>query len=111
MDNLSNLHTYAKLMYDQAIQQIKKHFVEDFGARPQHGVGRKYYEEGGGENDTIMDLQNFGDDENWLHSLVGGQLDDLDYGSSEAMEALDVGGRYLGKHDIKCGFYEDDEEE
>ena len=41
-------------------------------------------------------LQNFGDDENWLDSLVGGKLDDLDFGLSEAMEALDVGGRHLG---------------
>ena len=43
-----------------------------------------------------MDPQNFGDDKNWLNYLVGGQLDDLDFGSSEAMEALDVGGRHLG---------------
>ena len=43
-----------------------------------------------------MDLQNFGDDEDWLGSLVGGQLDGIDFGLSEDMEALDVGGRYLG---------------
>ena len=68
-------------------------------------------EEGGGENDTFMDLPNFGDDEIWLGFLVGGQLDDLDFGLSEAKEALDVGGRHLGSHGIQCGLYEDDEEE
>ena len=57
-----------------------------------------------------MDLQTFGDDENWLGSLVGGQPDDLDFGLSEAMEALDVGGRHLGSQGIQCGLYEDDEE-
>jgi hypothetical protein len=44
----------------------------------------------------IIDLLHFGDDENWLGSLVGGQPDDLDFGLSEDMEALDVGGRHLG---------------
>jgi hypothetical protein len=58
-----------------------------------------------------MDLQNFGDDEYWLRSLVGGQLNDLDFGLSEAMETLDVGERHLGSHGIKCGLYEDYEEE
>ena len=43
-----------------------------------------------------MNLQNFRDDENRLSSLVGGQPDDLDFGLSKAMEALDVGGRHLG---------------
>ena len=40
-----------------------------------------------------MDLQNFGDDENWLGSLVGGQADDLDLRLSEVVETLDVGDR------------------
>ena len=45
----------------------------------------------------IMDQLQFGDeDENWLGSLVGGQPDDLAFGLSEDMEALDVGGRHLG---------------
>ena len=43
-----------------------------------------------------MDLRNFGDVENWLGVLLGGQPDGLDFGLSEAMEALDVGGRHLG---------------
>ena len=72
---------------------------------------REDYEERDRENDTIIDLQNFGDDENWLGSPVGGQLDDLDFGLSEDMEALDVGGRHLGTQGIRCGLYEDDEEE
>ena len=37
-----------------------------------------------------------GDDENWLGTLVGGQLDGIDFGLSEATEDLDVGGRHLG---------------
>ena len=37
-----------------------------------------------------------------LGSPVGGQLDDLDFGLSEAMEALDVGGRHLGSQSIQC---------
>lgn len=43
-----------------------------------------------------MGLQNCGDDENWLGSLVGGQHDDLEFGLNEDMEALDVEGRHLG---------------
>ena len=56
-------------------------------------------------------LRNFRGNENWLGSLVGGQLDDLDFGLCEDMEALDVGGRHLGSQDIQCGLYEDDEED
>jgi hypothetical protein len=63
---------------------------------PQHGANREDYEEGNGENDTTIDLQSFGDVENWLGVLVGGQPDGLDFELSEAMEALDVGGRHLG---------------
>ena len=37
----------------------------------QHATYHKGYEEGGGENDTVMDLLYFEDDENWLGSLVG----------------------------------------
>ena len=40
-----------------------------------------------------MDLLHFGDNEKWLGSLVRGQPDDLDFGLSEDMEALNVGGR------------------
>ena len=58
-----------------------------------------------------MGLRNFGDEENWLGSLVGGQLDDLDFGVSEDMEALNVGGGHLGSRGIQRGLYEDDEEE
>ena len=58
-----------------------------------------------------MGLQNFGDYENWLGALVVGQLDDLDFGLSEDMKSLDVGGRHLGSHGIQHGLYEDDEEE
>ena len=109
MDNLPKLHTYAKLMYDWGVQKLKKHFVHDLGARPQHGADQKDYEEDGGENDIVMHPQNFGDDEIWLGSLVGGQPNDLDFGLSEATEALDVGGRHLGCQGIQCGFHEDDE--
>ena len=84
-------------------KKSKKHFVHDLGARPQHEANKEGYEEGGGENDTTMDLQNFGDDENWLGSLVGGQLDDLDFGLSETMEVLYVGGRNLNNQ-VNTGF-------
>ena len=50
-----------------------------------------------------MDLQNFGDDEDWSATFVGGQLDDLEFGLNEDMEALDVGGRHLGCHGIQHG--------
>ena len=58
-----------------------------------------------------MDLLHFGDDENWLGSLVGGQHDNLNFGLSEDMEALAVGGRHLGNQGVQRGLYEDDEEE
>ena len=41
-----------------------------FGARPQYGENWEDYEEGSGENDTIMDLLHFGDNENWLGWLT-----------------------------------------
>ena len=43
--------------------------------------------------------------------MVGGQLDNLDFGLSITMEALNVGGRHLGNQGIQCGLYEDDEGE
>ena len=107
--NLCHGYTLHRLWYDRAVQEVEKHFVQDLGARPQHGADREDYEEGGGENDTYMDIQNF--DENWLGSMVSGQPDDLDFGLSEDMEALDVGGRHLGSQGTQRGFYEDDEEE
>ena len=32
-------HTQS-LWYDWAVQEVKKHFVKDLGARPQHGADR-----------------------------------------------------------------------
>ena len=83
MDNLPKLHTQAKLIYDWAIQEVEKHFAQDLGARPQHEANWEDYEEGVGENDTIMNLQNFGDGENQLGSLVGGQPDGPHFGLSK----------------------------
>ena len=77
----------------------------------QHGTYKEDYEEGDGEDDTIMDLQNFGDDENWIGSLEGGQPNNLDFGLSEDMQALDLGGRHLGSQGIQLGLFEDDKEE
>ena len=42
---------------------------------------------------------------------MGNELDNLDFGLSEVMEALNVGGRHLGSQAIQCELYEDDEEE
>jgi hypothetical protein len=75
---------------------------------PQH---YEDYEEASGENNTIMDLQNFEDNENWLGTLVDGQSDDLESELSEDMKSLDVGGRHLGNESIQHGLYKDDEEE
>ena len=80
MDNFLKLHTYAKLMYDQGVQEVEKHFVEYLGVRSQHEENKEDFAEGGGENDIVMDLQNFGDNENWLDSMVGWQPNDLDFG-------------------------------
>jgi hypothetical protein len=52
-----------------------------------------------------MDLKNFIDNENCLVSMVGGQLDDLDFGLNEDMEAFNVGGD-LGSQDIQHGLHE-----
>ena len=54
-----------------------------------------------------MDLQNLGDDEILLGSLVGRQPEIL----NEAIEALDVGGWHLANRSIQCGLCDDDEEE
>jgi hypothetical protein len=57
-----------------------------------------------------LDLQHFGNDENWLVFLVGGQPYDFGFGLSEDMEVFNVGGRHLGIHGIQHGIYEDAEE-
>jgi hypothetical protein len=84
------LHTCAKLTirlgtlwYKHAIQEVEKHFVHDLGARPRHEVDQRDYEEGGGRDDTIMDLQNFGEYVDWSGSGVGEQLDGIDFRLSE----------------------------
>ena len=42
---------------------------------------------------------------------MGGQPNNIDFGLSEDIEALDLGGRCLGSQGIQCGLYEDDEGE
>jgi hypothetical protein len=37
-------------------QELKKHFVYDLGARPQHEADLEDYKEGSEEDDTFMDL-------------------------------------------------------
>jgi hypothetical protein len=78
--------------------------VHDLGAKLQHIAYREDYDEVGGGNDRIMDLLNFRDDENCSCFLVDGQPYDLDFGLSEDIEALDVGGRHLGCHVVQCEF-------
>ena len=65
MDNLPKLLTFTKLMVrlgilcnKRVVQYVKKHFVQDFGARSQHRSHWKDYEEDDEEHDNIMDLQN-----------------------------------------------------
>ena len=36
MDNLPRFHTYTALMYNQGIQEVYKHFVQDLNVRPQN---------------------------------------------------------------------------
>ena len=69
------------------------------------------YEDGGGENHTIVDLLHFKDDKNQLDALVDGPPDDLDFELSEDMEALDVGGMHLGNMGNQHGLYEVDKGE
>lgn len=65
-------------MYNQGVQEVEKHYLHDLGASPQHEACKEDYEEGSGENDRVIDLQNFKDDEKWLVSLLSGQLEDLE---------------------------------
>jgi hypothetical protein len=51
-------------LYDRVVQKVEKRFVHDLGVRPQLGAYQEDYVEGGGENDIVMNLQNFGDYEN-----------------------------------------------
>jgi len=39
------------LCNDRVVQEAEKHFVQDLGARSQHGTYQDDYEEGGREND------------------------------------------------------------
>ena len=43
--------------------------------------------------------------------MVGGQPNNLDFGLSEDIEALDVVWRHLGSQGIQRGLYEDDDED
>lgn len=63
MHTLPKLHTYAMIVYDWGFQIVKKHFIHDLSARPQHETNKEDYQVGGGENDIVMGVQNFGDDE------------------------------------------------
>jgi len=78
------------LYYDRAIQEVKKTLCTRSWCKTQHEANWEDYEKGGEENDTIVDLLHFEDNENWLGSLVGGQPDDFDFQSREDMKALDV---------------------
>ena len=55
-----------------------------------------------------MDLQNFGDDENWLGSLWVGNRKILIWGLVKLWKLYDVGGRHLGKQGFWCGLSEED---
>ena len=72
---------------------------------------KKIMRRGSGDNDTFMDLQNFGDDENQSSTLLGGQLEDLYFELSKALEALDIWGRHLSSQCVQYGLYEDDDKE
>lgn len=53
--NLCHGYTLHRLWHDRVVQDVEKQFVQDLGARPQHGVDQDDYEEGGGDND-FMDV-------------------------------------------------------
>ena len=53
----------------------------------------------------IVDILNFGDDENCSCFLLNGQPHGLDFGLSEHIKALDVWGRHLGCHVVQCELY------
>ena len=78
----------GKLWYSWAIQEVEGHFVHDLGAIHQRAADQEDYEEGSGENVSIVDV--FEKYENWSSSLVGGQLDDIDFGLSEDKGVLDA---------------------
>ena len=48
------MNVYGTIRYSK---KSKNTLYMTFGARPKYGARREYYEEGGGENDTIVDLQ------------------------------------------------------
>ena len=91
-NNLRKLHTSTKLMVRSSNLRSKKTLCTRSWCKTQHEANREDCEKGGEKNDTIVDLLHCEDNENWLGSLVGGQLDDFDFQLREDMKALDVCG-------------------
>lgn len=110
MVNLCHGLTLHRLWYDRAVQDVAKHFVNDLGARRQHGENQEDYEESGGENDMEVEKQR---EEITMESTFRvGQLIDEGSALGEDMEALDIAeNSYAGSQGIQRGLYEDDEDE
>ncbi|KAG0580271.1 hypothetical protein KC19_4G162000 [Ceratodon purpureus] len=102
--NLCHGYTLHRLWHDRVVQDVEKQFVQDLGARPQHGVDRGDYEEGGGDND-FMDVDVRGEEDSMMGTLVVRQTSGTDMNSGEMTGDMP----FNSQGDLR-GFYEEDEQ-
>lgn len=102
--NLCHGYTLHRLWHDRVVQDVEKQFEQDLGARPQNGVDRDDYEEGGGDND-FMDAE--GINFSVSGSMIGRQLSDANMDSADISHE----GLHFSSQGDLGGLYEDDEEQ
>lgn len=107
--NLCHGYTLHRLWHDRVVQDVEKQFVQDLGARPQHGADQDDYEEGGGDND-YMDVDERGEVGSMMGAMVVRQSHSVDMGSAEMLDGQDMGGMPFSSQGDR-GFYEEDEED
>jgi hypothetical protein len=105
--NLCHGYTLHRLWHDRVVQDVEKQFVQDLGARPQHGVDQDDYEEGGGDND-YMDIDVRRGEDDMMGGLVVRQTSGADMDSADMLR--DTGGMPFSSQGDLRGFYEEDEQ-
>lgn len=105
--NLCHGYTLHRLWHDRVVQDVEKQFVQDLGARPQHGVDQDDYEEGGGDND-YMDVDVHGEEDNMMGAMVVRQTSGADMDSADMFR--DAGDMPFNSQGDLRGFYEEDDQ-
>ena len=107
--NLCHGYTLHRLWHDRVVLDVERQFVQDLGARPQHGVNQDDYEEGGGDND-YMDVDVSGEEGSIMGAIVVRQTSGADMDSAEMLDARNTGEMPFSSQGDLRGFYEEDEQ-